>query len=64
MGAGDVQLDGDGGFREDGGVPLRWLPVVLFEEEEAADTSVDAHGREAIRLSGTSYVVSGVTLKT
>ena len=64
VGAGDDQVYGVGVFREDGGVPVRRLPVVLFEAEEAADASVDAHWREAVRLSGISSVESYVTEKS
>ena len=52
MGAGDEQLDGDGGLCEDGGVSVRRVSVVLFEEKEAGAASADAHRREAFRMSG------------
>ena len=54
MGAGDDHLDGDGELCEDGGVPVRRLPVVLLEAEEASEASADPHWREAVRVSGTS----------
>ena len=54
MGAGDDKLDGDCGFLKDGSLPLRRLPVVLLQAEEASEASADPHWREAVRVSGTS----------